>query len=204
MKVNELAKDLEKTNKEVNDTLQKNVEEKNNASGTAGGQAAEKKEPAGKPEENKADAPAQPAKKRIAAVYRPQNSSQKGRSMGQSRPQGQRPARPAGAGMQVRPTTASSRTQTGAQAGKGQALGTQGKKTAPAGRMQGADAAVKAQEAGRTSAPSRPSAEATAAAFEAVLGTKKKSAPQPAAKTLEQAPVSAIQAGDAQTGAGMK
>ena len=49
MKVNELAKDLEKTNKEVNDTLQKNVEEKNNASGTAGGQAAEKKEPAGKP-----------------------------------------------------------------------------------------------------------------------------------------------------------
>ena len=201
MKVNELAKDLEKTNKEVNDTLQKNVEEKNNASGTAGGQAAEKKEPAGKPEENKADAPAQPAKKRIAAVYRPQNSSQKGRSMGQSRPQGQRPARPAGAGMQVRPTTASSRNQTGAQAGKGQALGTQGKKTAPAGRMQGADAAVKAQEAGRTAAPSRPSAEATAAAFEAVLGTKKKSAPQPAAKTLEQAPVSAIQAGDAQTGA---
>ena len=201
MKVNELAKDLEKTNKEVNDTLQKNVEEKNNASGTAGGQAAEKKEPAGKPEENKADAPAQPAKKRIAAVYRPQNSSQKGRAMGQNRPQGQRPARPAGAGMQVRPTTASSRNQTGAQAGKGQALGTQGKKTAPAGRMQGADAAVKAQEAGRTSAPSRPSAEATAAAFEAVLGTKKKSAPQPAAKTLEQAPVSAIQAGDAQTGA---
>ena len=67
MKVNELAKDLEKTNKEVNDTLQKNVEEKNNASGTAGGQAAEKKEPAGKPEENKADTPAQPAKKRIAA-----------------------------------------------------------------------------------------------------------------------------------------
>ena len=201
MKVNELAKDLEKTNKEVNDTLQKNVEEKNNASGTAGGQAAEKKEPAGKPEENKADAPAQPAKKRIAAVYRPQNSSQKGRAMGQNRPQRQRPARPAGAGMQVRPTTASSRTQTGAQAGKGQALGTQGKKTAPAGRMQGADAAVKAQEAGRTSAPSRPSAEATAAAFEAVLGTKKKSAPQPAAKTLEQAPVSAIQAGDAQTGA---
>ena len=201
MKVNELAKDLEKTNKEVNDTLQKNVEEKNNASGTAGGQAAEKKEPAGKPEENKADAPAQPAKKRIAAVYRPQNSSQKGRSMGQSRPQGQRPARPAGAGMQVRPTTASSRNQTGAQAGKGQALGTQGKKTAPAGRMQGADAAVKAQEAGRTSAPSRPSAEATAAAFEAVLGTKKKSAPQPASKTLEQAPVSASQAGDAQTGA---
>ena len=201
MKVNELAKDLEKTNKEVNDTLQKNVEEKNSASGTAGGQAAEKKEPAGKPEENKADTPAQPAKKRIAAVYRPQNSSQKGRAMGQNRPQGQRPARPAGAGMQVRPTTASSRNQTGAQAGKGQALGTQGKKTAPAGRMQGADAAVKAQEAGRTAAPSRPSAEATAAAFEAVLGTKKKSAPQPASKTLEQAPVSASQAGDAQTGA---
>ena len=201
MKVNELAKDLEKTNKEVNDTLQKNVEEKNSASGTAGGQAAEKKEPAGKPEENKADAPAQPAKKRIAAVYRPQNSSQKGRAMGQNRPQGQRPARPAGAGMQVRPTTASSRNQTGAQAGKGQALGTQGKKTAPAGRMQGADAAVKAQEAGRSAAPSRPSAEATAAAFEAVLGTKKKSAPQPASKTLEQAPVSASQAGDAQTGA---
>ena len=122
MRVNELAKEIEKTNNEVNNTLQKQVEGKNPASGAAGEQA-EKKEQAAKPAaenkaaENKEGTAAQPAKKRIAAVYRPQNSSQKGRSAGQGRPQGQRPARPAGAGMQVRPTTG---TGTRPQGGKSQ------------------------------------------------------------------------------------
>ena len=135
MRVNELAKEIEKTNNEVNDTLQKQVEGKNPASGAAGEQA-EKKEQAAKPAaenkaaENKEGTAAQPAKKRIAAVYRPQNSSQKGRSAGQGRPQGQRPARPAGAGMQVRPTTG---TGTRPQGGKSQpAAGAAEKKQAPA------------------------------------------------------------------------
>ena len=135
MRVNELAKEIEKTNNEVNDTLQKQVEGKNPASGAAGEQA-EKKEQAAKPAaenkaaENKEGTAAQPAKKRIAAVYRPQNSSQKGRSAGQGRPQGQRPARPAGAGMQVRPTTG---TGTRPQGGKSQpAAGAAEKKQVPA------------------------------------------------------------------------
>ena len=44
MRVNELAKEIEKTNNEVNDTLQKQVEGKNPASGAAGEQAACRKE----------------------------------------------------------------------------------------------------------------------------------------------------------------
>ncbi len=115
MRVNEVAKELGKTNKEVVDILQKNNDEvkssRTNASGEQAAaekkETAAKKEAAGKPETGEAkEAPAQPVKKRIAAVYRPQNSSQKGRP-GQGRPQGQRPVRPAGGGMQVRPTTAS-------------------------------------------------------------------------------------------------
>ncbi|MCI7796474.1 MAG: translation initiation factor IF-2 [Lachnospiraceae bacterium] len=82
-------------------------------------------------------APAQPAKKRIAAVYRPQNSTQKSRP-GQGRPQGQRPQRPAGAGMQVRPTTAP-----GQSAGKTQ--------TVPAARPQAEAKPVQA-------APAQPAA----------------------------------------------
>ena len=123
MRVNEVAKELGKTNKEVVDILQKNNDEVKNSQTSASGEqaAAEKKEAAVKPETGEVkEAPAQPAKKRIAAVYRPQNSSQKGRP-GQGRPQGQRPVRPAGGGMQVRPTTAS--TPSGVQ-GKPQRNGT--------------------------------------------------------------------------------
>ena len=57
------------------------------------------------PAEGENNAPAAPAKKRIAAVYRPQNSTQK-RPGGNRQQGGQRPARPNGSsGMQVRPTT---------------------------------------------------------------------------------------------------
>ena len=57
------------------------------------------------PAEGENNAPAAPAKKRIAAVYRPQNSTQK-RPAGNRQQGGQRPARPnSGSGMQVRPTT---------------------------------------------------------------------------------------------------
>ena len=216
MRVNELAKEIEKTNNEVNDTLQKQVEGKNPASGAAGEQA-EKKEQAAKPAaenkaaENKEGTAAQPAKKRIAAVYRPQNSSQKGRSAGQGRPQGQRPARPAGAGMQVRPTTG---TGTRPQGGKSQpAAGAAEKKQAPAQAKPQATAApvskpqemenqqVQAQQvqtqpaAGQTvqsaAAPeprtSAPAAEKTAAA--SVPKTGAAAAPQ-TAKPQSSAPAS--------------
>ncbi len=57
------------------------------------------------PAEGENNAPVAPAKKRIAAVYRPQNSTQK-RPGGNRQQGGQRPARPNGSsGMQVRPTT---------------------------------------------------------------------------------------------------
>ena len=56
-------------------------------------------QPAGENKEGAA-----PAKKRIAAVYRPQNSTQKGRG-GRSQGQGARNQRSTGPGMQVRPTT---------------------------------------------------------------------------------------------------
>ena len=57
------------------------------------------------PAEGENNAPAAPAKKKFAAVYRPQNSTQK-RPAGNRKQGGQRPARPhQGHGMQVRPTT---------------------------------------------------------------------------------------------------
>ena len=57
------------------------------------------------PVEGENNAPAAPAKKKFAAVYRPQNSTQK-RPAGNRTQGGQRPARPNnGSGMQVRPTT---------------------------------------------------------------------------------------------------
>ena len=57
------------------------------------------------PAEGENNAPAAPAKKKFAAVYRPQNSTQK-RPAGNRTQGGQRPARPNnGSGMQVRPTT---------------------------------------------------------------------------------------------------
>ena len=57
------------------------------------------------PAEGENNAPAAPAKKKFAAVYRPQNSTQK-RPAGNRTQGGQRPARPNNSsGMQVRPTT---------------------------------------------------------------------------------------------------
>ena len=57
------------------------------------------------PAEGENNVPAAPAKKKFAAVYRPQNSTQK-RPAGNRTQGGQRPARPNnGSGMQVRPTT---------------------------------------------------------------------------------------------------
>ena len=79
MRDNDLAKNLGKTNKEVTDTLQKNNMEENSSMTNGAGT-----QPAGENKEGAA-----PAKKRIAAVYRPQNSTQKGRG-GRSQGQGAR------------------------------------------------------------------------------------------------------------------
>ena len=87
--MSEFEKDLGKK-KEGTDTLNQNQENST--------------KPAG-PAEGENNAPAAPAKKRIAAVYRPQNSTQK-RPAGNRQQGGQRPARPnSSSGMQVRPTT---------------------------------------------------------------------------------------------------
>ena len=87
--VSEFEKDLRKK-KEGTDTLNQNQENST--------------KPA-VPAEGENNAPAAPAKKRIAAVYRPQNSTQK-RPAGNRQQGGQRPARQNnGSGMQVRPTT---------------------------------------------------------------------------------------------------
>ena len=94
MRDNDLAKNLGKTNKEVTDTLQKNNMEENSSMTNGAGT-----QPAGENKEGAA-----PTKKRIAAVYRPQNSTQKGRG-GRSQGQGARNQRSTGPGMQVRPTT---------------------------------------------------------------------------------------------------
>ena len=94
MRDNDLAKNLGKTNKEVTDTLQKNNMEENSSMTNGAGT-----QPAGENKEGAA-----PAKKRIAAVYRPQNSTQKGRG-GRSQGQGARNQRSTGPGMLVRPTT---------------------------------------------------------------------------------------------------
>ena len=87
--VSEFEKDLRKK-KEGTDTLNQNQENST--------------KPA-VPAEGENNAPAAPAKKKFAAVYRPQNSTQK-RPAGNRTQGGQRPARPNnGSGMQVRPTT---------------------------------------------------------------------------------------------------
>ena len=87
--VSEFEKDLGKK-KEGTDTLNQNQENST--------------KPA-VPAEGENNAPAAPAKKKFAAVYRPQNSTQK-RPAGNRAQGGQRPARPNnGSGMQVRPTT---------------------------------------------------------------------------------------------------
>ena len=87
--MSEFEKDLRKK-KEGTDTLNQNQENST--------------KPA-VPAEGENNAPAAPAKKRIAAVYRPQNSTQK-RPAGNRQQGGQRPVRQNnGSGMQVRPTT---------------------------------------------------------------------------------------------------
>ena len=87
--MSEFEKDLRKK-KEGTDTLNQNQENST--------------KPA-VPAEGENNAPAAPAKKKFAAVYRPQNSTQK-RPAGNRTQGGQRPARPNnGSGMQVRPTT---------------------------------------------------------------------------------------------------
>ena len=68
------------------------------------------------PAEGENNAPAAPAKKKFAAVYRPQNSTQK-RPAGNRTQGGQRPARPNnGSGMQVRPTTGNAPAEAPAEA----------------------------------------------------------------------------------------
>ena len=127
-----MAKDLEKTNKEGSDILQKNNEEVKNP---AGEQVA-------------------PAKKRIAAVYRPQNSAQKGRQAGsQQRTQGQKPqgARTA-AGQQARPS-APAKPQTEAKAPLAQETAPV-QAEAPAVKVPAAQEAPAAQTE-RTAAPAR-------------------------------------------------
>ncbi len=124
MRVNELAKELGKTSKEVLDVLQKqNQEVKSHSSNVNAAQIGMVKKAFGGQSEKaaapaQASAPAAPAakpaegeapKKKIAAVYRPQNSQQRppmqqrpknpaARPQGQNpaaRPQGQAPAQPA-------------------------------------------------------------------------------------------------------------
>ena len=70
------------------------------------------------PAEGENNAPAAPAKKKFAAVYRPQNSTQK-RPAGNRTQGGQRPARPNnGSGMQVRPTTGNAPAEAPAKTGE--------------------------------------------------------------------------------------
>jgi len=98
--VSEFEKDLGKK-KEGTDTLNQNQENST--------------KPA-VPAEGENNAPAAPAKKKFAAVYRPQNSTQK-RPAGNRTQGGQRPARPNnGSGMQVRPTTGNAPAEAPAEA----------------------------------------------------------------------------------------
>ena len=100
--VSEFEKDLRKK-KEGTDTLNQNQENST--------------KPA-VPAEGENNAPAAPAKKKFAAVYRPQNSTQK-RPAGNRTQGGQRPARPNnGSGMQVRPTTGNAPAEAPAKTGE--------------------------------------------------------------------------------------
>ena len=128
-----MAKDLEKTNKEGNDILQKNNEEVKGQANTAG------------------EAAGQPAKKRIAAVYRPQNSAQKrpaggNKPQGQGKPQGQRPA---GANQQARPAAAPAKAQTETKAPAAQ------EETVKAAAVQEAPAAAQTAQETPAAAPAR-------------------------------------------------
>ena len=211
MKSNDQAKDLEKTNKEVGNILQKNSVEGNGGqvSGSEN-QAGFVKREAGTGKEGQA-ASAQPAKKRIAAVYRPQNSTQKGRQ-GQGRPQGQRPARPAGAGTgaQTRPGAVPTPARpAGAAAGNGA-----GKAQTPVNpAAQGTPkptAEVKPQTSAPTAAqqPAAPANKPQGAANTAAQGSAKPaaqtaapqtSAPNPAAQAAPAAEKVTAQAAAPQT-----
>ena len=132
MRVNDLAKELGKTNKEILEILQKNhAEVKSHMSNINEEQismvkkevAGQAKEPAGRPEAPKTEgekgsgaAQGEAPKKKIAAVFRPQNSQQM-RNMRPARPQG---SRPAGQGEGRRPGAAGS-----APAGQGRPAGQQ-------------------------------------------------------------------------------
>ena len=182
MRVNELAKDLGKTSKEGLDILQKNQTDVKSSQAnvsddqaTAVKKAAEpKKEAAAGTEKPAEGAQAQPAKKRIAAVYRPQNSSQKNRPSGGQK-QGQRPQRPAGAGgMQVRPTTSPAQKQE--------------RPAAPAGTAAQAKPQTAAQQAG------------TAPQVQAAEVTGQQAKPQTAAPAPRAEQEQSRQAGSAQGG----
>ena len=81
------------------------------------------------PAEGENNAPAAPAKKKFAAVYRPQNSTQK-RPAGNRTQGGQRPARPNnGSGMQVRPTTGNAPAEAPAKTAETQAAPAQKQET---------------------------------------------------------------------------
>ncbi len=181
MRVNELAKDLGKTSKEGLDILQKNqTDVKSSQANVSDDQAAAvkkaaepKKEAAAGTEKPAEGAQAQPAKKRIAAVYRPQNSSQKNRPSGGQK-QGQRPQRPAGAGMQVRPTTSPAQKQE--------------RPAAPAGTAAQAKPQTAAQQAG------------TAPQVQAAEVTGQQAKPQTAAPAPRTEQEQSRQAGSAQGG----
>ena len=182
MRVNELAKDLGKTSKEGLDILQKNqTDVKSSQANVSDDQAAAvkkaaepKKEAAAGTEKPAEGAQAQPAKKRIAAVYRPQNSSQKNRPSGGQK-QGQRPQRPAGAGgMQVRPTTSPAQKQE--------------RPAAPAGTAAQAKPQTAAQQAG------------TAPQVQAAEVTGQQAKPQTAATAPRAEQEQSRQAGSAQGG----
>ena len=182
MRVNELAKDLGKTSKEGLDILQKNqTDVKSSQANVSDDQAAAvkkaaepKKEAAAGTEKPAEGAQAQPAKKRIAAVYRPQNSSQKNRPSGGQK-QGQRPQRPAGAGgMQVRPTTSPAQKQE--------------RPAAPAGTAAQAKPQTAAQQAG------------TAPQVQAAEVTGQQAKPQTAAPAPRAEQEQSRQAGSAQGG----
>ena len=131
---NKLAKDLEKVNNEVKDSVNnEDVKMNPSADGT----------------------PAQPAKKRIAAVYRPQNSAQQkgrpgqGKSQGQGKPQGQKPA-----GAQNRPASPAAKPQAEAKTQAAEAF----VKAAPAEVQETASPAVKPQA--ETKAPAQENTQA--------------------------------------------
>ncbi len=115
MRVHELAKEIDKSNKEILDVLQANGVNVQSPLSVIDGEQAEMvrqvyaptPEPKPEPEPKQEAAP----KKRITAVFRSQNSSQAGKGRGSARPAGPggmrrpgSPARPGVPGQQTRPS----------------------------------------------------------------------------------------------------